>query len=463
MNHKIYCNSRYSILFICIFILLSSCEKMVTVDEPLNKLTSDLVFTSDKSAISSITGLYSKILSSTSFVNSGMTIYTGMSSDEITNSVSGSNDEFSKNNLTTANNVVASNFWANGYNYIYQTNAIIEGLNNSEDVTMPTKNQLIGEAKFLRALCYFYLTNIFGDVPLVTTTSYNENSISSRSSSQIIYGQITNDLIDAKSLLVTGYPTTGKVRPNKWTATALLARVYLYQKEYAKAEQEATAIINSGTYTLTANLNNVFLGGSNEAIWQLMPNSNVTANTQNVYEGNVFIPGNGLVPQFTITNYLLGSFEMGDQRKTSWINTSLVNGTTYYYPFKYKIKTAPSITEYYMVFRLAEIYLIRAEARVQQNDLTGAQADINIIRNRASLPNINLTTQTALLNAIIHERQVELFLEWGHRFLDLKRTQTIDAVLSAAKGPNWQSTDALYPIPQTEINRNINLTQNPGY
>ncbi len=456
--------TKYSFALICVcYFLLTACKKLVTVDEPLNKLTSELVFTTDKSAVSAMSGLYSKILTSTSFANSGMTIYTGMSADELLNTSPGSNDEFSKNKLTTSNTVVATNFWTNAYNYIYHANAIIEGLNKSEDVTLPTKNQLMGEAKFMRAFCYFYLTNIFGDIPLITTTSYTENSTFPRKSSALIYEQIIKDLVDAKGLLVTSYPTPGKLRPNKFTVAALLARVYLYQKEYGKAEEEATVIINSGVYTLTPNLNLVFLGNSSEAIWQLLPNSNLTANTQNVYEGTVFIPASGIVPVFTMTNYLLNSFETGDQRKTSWINMTTVNGTNFYYPFKYKVKSAPSITEYYMMFRLAEQYLIRAEARAQQNNLSMAVADVNIIRKRAGLPDLTLTTQALLINAIIHERQVELFAEWGHRFLDLKRTQTADAVLGIVKATDWQTTDALYPIPQTQINLNVNLTQNPGY
>src|SRR5688572_3542584 len=121
------------------YFLLTSCKKLVTVDEPLNKLTSELVFTTDKSAVSAISGLYSKILSSTSFANSGMTIYAGMSADELLNTSPGSNDEFSKNKITASNSVVTNNFWTNGYNFIYHANAVIEGLDESEDVTLPTK------------------------------------------------------------------------------------------------------------------------------------------------------------------------------------------------------------------------------------------------------------------------------------------------------------------------------------
>jgi hypothetical protein len=120
------------------------------------------------------------------------------------------------------------------------------------------------------------------------------------------------------------------------------------------------------------------------------------------------------------------------------------------------------LTEYNMVLRLAEQYLIRAEARGMQNDLTGAMDDVNIIRARAGLSSIDGTgfAQQDVLDAIDQERRAELFVEWGHRWFDLKRTGKIDAVLGPVK-PDWQSKDALFPIAQTEIIANPNLIQNP--
>ncbi len=119
-----------------------------------------------------------------------------------------------------------------------------------------------------------------------------------------------------------------------------------------------------------------------------------------------------------------------------------------------------------MIFRLAEQYLIRAECRLRQNNLEGATDDINIIRNRANLPSISSTNQEEMLEVILHERQVELFTEWGHRWLDLKRTSQVDAVMQTVapvKGASWERTDQLYPIPMQDILKNPNLTQNRGY
>jgi hypothetical protein len=124
------------------------------------------------------------------------------------------------------------------------------------------------------------------------------------------------------------------------------------------------------------------------------------------------------------------------------------------------------VLEYLVVLRLSEQYLVRAEARTHLNDLSGAAADINVVRNRAGLPDTKATDKTSLLDAIAQERRVELFAEWGHRWLDLKRTATIDTIMnivSLSKGSSWNTNAQLYPIPAGDILLNPYLTQNPGY
>jgi hypothetical protein len=116
-----------------------------------------------------------------------------------------------------------------------------------------------------------------------------------------------------------------------------------------------------------------------------------------------------------------------------------------------------------MVLRLAEQYLIRAEARAEQNELTGAASDLNIIRMRAGLNPTTATSQADILTAIQHERRVELFTEWGHRWFDLRRWGTAVPLLSSEKPNSVTEDDLLYPVPQSEISVNSNLTQNPGY
>ncbi len=161
-----------------------------------------------------------------------------------------------------------------------------------------------------------------------------------------------------------------------------------------------------------------------------------------------------------------------DKRKSGWIG-QYTEDITYNYSYKYKAYFG-ALTEYVMVLRLAEQYLIRAEARIQQDRIDEGIDDVNIIRARARdaaspsvpdpLPDLSASlSKEDALAAVMHERQVELFTEGGHRWLDLKRTKTADEVLSVIKGNSWQATDTLYPIPQQERLANPNLSQNSGY
>jgi hypothetical protein len=245
-----------------------------------------------------------------------------------------------------------------------------------------------------------------------------------------------------------------------YTAQALLAKVYLYRQQWANAASTAALVINSGVYNLEPVLNNVFLHGSKEAIWQL-PSVGPYVQTGDAL---TFVPYSpAIIPGIQISGYLSNAFEPGDQRKTNWTNANVVNGVTYLYPFKYKNTSATAATiEDFMFFRLGELYLIRAEALAQNNDLNGALDDLNTVRSRAGLGNSTAVSQTDILNAIMHERQVELFCEWGNRWYDLKRTGTIDAVLGAEK-TGWLPYAALYPVPLTEIQNNPFLLQNTGY
>ena len=292
------------------------------------------------------------------------------------------------------------------------------------------------------------------------------NAIAARASIPAIYQQIINDLQNAQNLLPASY-ASGKAdpgdrtRPNKWAATGLLARLYLYQQRWADAAVAASAVINSGLYRLES-LDSVFLSTSQEAILQLQP----VSNTANTAEGNLFLPPDDSLskPAYALTTFLADAFEQGDGRKQHWTGVKMIGGIAYPYPFKYKIRDGGyPYGEYEMVLRLAEQYLIRAEARAQQGSFQTAVDDLNIIRYRAGLPGLSMPlTQTDLLAAVARERRVELFTEFGHRWLDLKRTGTAMTNLDQEKN-TWKADAALYPIPQHEIQLNSALTQNPGY
>jgi starch-binding outer membrane protein, SusD/RagB family len=454
-----------SLWFFLFFTSFLSCKKFVEIGPPPTELVSQNVFINDASATGAMLGTYSAMMASIGFASGdaySITQDAGLSADEFINYNTDPNQEaFYRNNLTASNGTVVNNLWNEGYKYIYSSNAVLEGLNSSTGITDSTKKQLEGEAKFLRAFCHFYLVNLFGDVPLVLTTDYKTNSVASRTAASTVYAQIILDLKDAQALLSPDFRFSNgeRIRPTQWAATALLARVYLYQQDWADAETQATGVISqAGLFSLDSDLNSVFLKNSSEAIWQLMP---VLAG-YNTNEGNKFILTEAPI-YVTLTSQLANGFEIGDKRRNHWVDSIQTNGQTYYFAYKYKVKAASDLTEYSMVLRLAEQWLIRAEARAEQGNVSGAEDDLNVIRTRAGLPNTTANDKASLLTAILHERQVELFSEWGHRWLDLKRTRLADQVLGSVKAPGWQSTDTLYPIPKLDITNDPNLTQNPGY
>ncbi len=453
---------RLLLLIIAALISLVSCKKFVAINPPTTQLVSETVFAKDQTAIAAQLAIYAR-MEGDGLVYQQI-IYPGLSADEFTNYSTGTfSIDLATNNLTSENSIVL-NLWTNYYKYIYQANAVIEGVTNSATISETVKQQLLGESRFVRAFCHYYLTSLFGDIPIVRNTDYRINSQLSRSPASEVLNFIEQDLIAAVSLLSTSYldagnlPTTEKVRPNKHTAQALLARLYLLTGQWDKAEASASAVLN-GNYQLLTNLDNVFLKNSNEAIWQL----------QSVVPGYNSYPGAQLILTTTpnvvaLDTNLVKSFVVTDKRRQQWVKSITVSSKTYYYPFKYKVRqNASTITEYSMVFRISELFLLRAEARFRLGDLNGAHADLNQIRIRAGLPALSGLSGNALMDSIIQERKFELFAEYGDRWLTLKRTSEVNNVLPLIKGSNWNPTDALYPIPLAEILKNNQLTQNPGY
>lgn len=455
-NKNIYCTGLFTLVWV-----FTSCTEFVQVAPPDNQVVSSAAFSNDQSATSAVVGIYSQIMTKGMyFMNGAMTLYPALTSDELYNTSPNADvDPFTNNAIPSNSYIIQNNIWRNAYGVVYQVNACLEGIAGSSNLNRSVSNQLTGELKFIRALCYFYLTNIFGDVPLELSTDYRQNEITGRTNQDKIYNQIVTDLQDASELLNTSDISPNRVRPNKWAAIALLARTYLYLQQWSKADSAATIVIGSGLYSLENNPDSVFLSSSTETIWQLMP----VVNSLNTAEGQYFIPSsNKVIPSYAVTSFLLSSFEIGDKRKIDWLDSVIVNNEVYYYPYKYKVAGGNSVIEYYIALRVAEQYLIRAEARAEENDLAGAEADLNKIRNRAGLPNVTTNSQSELLSFIAHENRIEFFCEWGHRWFDLKRTRQIDSVLETEK-QDWKPTDALYPIPYQEILSNPNLKQNTGY
>ena len=457
-----YSTGIKSFLVAIVFFALTSCSDFIDVGIPKNQLVAEMVFTTDQTANAAMIGIYSRMMDSPALVSMMLTVAGGVSSDELVNyNTLGSERELFENEITPTNTFNLM-MWQSAYEYIYQANMVIEGVTNATGLLPTTKSQLLGEAKFVRAFCHFYLVNLYGPVPIVASSNYEQNAVVSRSNIADVYNFILQDLSEAKQLLPTNYVGAGKGRPNKYAASALLARVYLYRGDDALAEVESTFIIESNAYSLKTNPAEVFLVASAEAIWQLLP----VAPSMNTYDADRFVTTAAPITQ-ALNPTLVNSFDEIDARRAAWIGQSTDGVSTYYFPYKYKVKSgATTVTEHYMMFRLAEQYLIRAEVRANQGKLTGAVEDIDLIRNRAGLPSVLEETATPseedALNFIVRERQFELFAELGHRWFDLKRWDLAGEVLSGTK-PGWDDTDILFPVPDQERQRNINLSQNLGY
>lgn len=464
-------NSRLLVTCLVAGMLLSSCKKFVAVEDPPNQLTKDKVFTSDKSATSAMLSIYIDIMNDQygnagSFVCFSMSSLAGMSANEMiwtqSNTTAPIFQEYNDHNLTPEN-IYVHTIWKDGYRYIFRINEIIKGAPTGTNMTEEVKRQLEGEAKFMRAFCYFYLVNLFGDVPLILDTDYQENMLVPRTSAAKVWEQIIADLKDAKTLLKEAYPTAEKLRPNIHTAGALLARAYLYLGKWEDAEKEANDIIQSNKYgTGLPALSEVFKKTSPEAIWQLQP----VRDNFNTAEGSQFRAAPGSRPNYELTQQMLNAFEADDDRKQEWVGFSdPLNNPTWAYPSKYKAAAEP-LKEYYVMFRLAEQYLIRSEARARQGaaKLLTAKQDLDVVRTRAGLLPTTATDEAAVLLAIEQERRVEFFAEFGHRWFDLKRTNKAEAVLKPVSPPGtWKEGDVLYPIPGLEMRANPKLDQNEAY
>ncbi|SDH40910.1 Starch-binding associating with outer membrane [Chitinophaga filiformis] len=368
------------------------------------------------------------------------------------------------------------NFWSSTYSKIYALNLAIEGI-NATNAQLYFKNQWLGECYFLRAFNYYYLTNLYGDVALALTSDFNVTNKLSRAPQSDVYRQIISDLKMATSMLPATYRdgygsvTADRARPNLRTAQALLAKMYLATGEWQRAADMADSVIaDNDTYKLVG-LADVFLKNSQETIWSMaMIDDRITAEFEsynNSMPATVTTePVSTYLVQVQLTDDLLNSFEPNDGRYTNWVRATTYTGitptATYYFPNKYK--SVANGAERSMILRLADIYLVRAEARTALKNLSGAQEDINVVRSRAGLSNTTASTETELQAAIAQERRVELFTEMGNRFFDLRRTGKLDAAMIAAKGNGiWTAYKQFWPIPPSEITYNPNLTQTFGY
>ncbi len=439
---------------------MSSCNKLLEVT-PKYIYTTDQIYANDTMADSVVVGMYGRFAA----YQNDLSLNTGLSSDELIPGINSFNPEYSfmySYNLNPFSGQT-NDFWGNLYSIIGVSNAIIEGVGQSKGMTQAGKDEAIGQAKFMRALNYYFLVNLYGDVPLVLTTNYPEERLKPRAAVAAVYTQIIQDLEDASQLLGSDYPGE-RVKANKWAALALLSRVYLFTKDWTKAEQAASQVIAQSQLFQLGHFDradggepmDIFTKNNPEQILQLW----------NSVGASIGIGIKGEFASFGVTEDatgLLPAFEENDKRKENFVRfEETVKG---YQINKYRSdgEAGSANNEYTSVLRLGEQYLNRAEARMQLG-LSTAVDDINILRRRAGLTDLSSgLSQSQARAAIVQERRVELCFEWGDRWFTLKRMGLADNVMKKAKPTTWKTFAQLYPLPTVELQNNRQLTQNPGY
>lgn len=490
---------RYlSCAVISIALLLTGCKQLVDIDEPIDTVTSAKIFSSDEQADQTLAGLYSQIVSTDgilSMLNGGATIYGGLAADELglSNGVQFAEEQEINSNKILVNNTVTQDIlWMSTYKTIYTANAILDGeaASTAASLTRTKRIELKASARFFRAFSFFYLTNFFGDIPLPLSSDYRKTIRLKRASRSEVYEQIIADLKESISLFSEPEAAVmGKTRANKVAAQALLARAYLYIQDWDNAENYAEQVIANPAYKLES-LKDTFEPNSQETVLQFRINPSIDVGTTAemkhllplfplsllpVADQALFLdPDNyesflpALTPRIIVLEQLANAFELNDERKSTWLDDNGSPDVAPYFGkktyFANKYPRSESDRTNFVLIRLAEMHLIRAEARAMLSKIDLAAADVNLIRNRAGLGNTAASNQESMLAAVAQERKIELFVEWGHRFFDLKRTGKAIVVLSAMPEKQGITTDGLlFPIPPNEILANSNLTQNPGY
>lgn len=462
------------IILLLALLPLAACKKYLDEPLPSGTINESNAFVSDDAVSSVVTATLSNLIDAGMFSGSagGNLEYTTALYTDETQYLSANTTNmlaYYKDALTPG----VVNDWTQSYSQLYAVNAALEGI-QSTTAPLYHKNQWLGECYFVRGVLYFYLTNLYGDVPLALSSSYATNNVLARAPQSLVYHQITADLLLAQSLLQTGYAdgygntSAHRVRPNRYAAAALLAKAYLYEGRWDSAEAEADSVIASSQYAL-APVGGAFDMNGSETVFAMNTYPGSAVNEYGFYVNGM--PATVTTPTANnvyacLDTQLVDAFEPGDARLASWVR--VVPGTspvmTYYFPYKYA--NATPAAQNVILLRMGDIYLIRAEARAEQNDLGGAAVDLNAVRARAGLSATTATDQQGLLNAIAHERRVELFTEFGNRFLDLKRTGKIDSVMTAfapLKGATWSDYMQLFPLPLNDLLQDPHLAQNPGY
>jgi starch-binding outer membrane protein, SusD/RagB family len=432
---------------IAVAALLAACDSPLDTN-PTASIGDDVALSTARGVELGVTGAY-RSFQTGALYDREVHVYPEMYADNLDFTSTFQTDREMDERTVTPDNVAIVNMWANSYAGINRANNVLDAIPNVTGLTAGQADRFRGEALFIRSLHYFNLVRYFGGVPIVTEPArgIGPEAIRPRDTRAAVYDRITQDLTTAIGLLPT---THVNGRATAWSARALLAKAYLEVGNWTGARDMASAVIDQGPFALPTDYRTVFATkNSAESIFELQYSINNSNNLAFWYFPSSEGGRRGHAPSAG----LIAAYEPGDERYEASV---AYDGTA---PFGIKFWRIATNDDNVVVLRLAEMYLIRAEAnaRLGADPLT-VQADINVVRARAGLGPIPVTTITeeALIDAILQERRVELAME-GHRWFDLRRTGRSQSVL------NYEPFRDLFPIPQQELDVNPELDQNPGY
>ncbi|AOM77093.1 RagB/SusD family nutrient uptake outer membrane protein [Pedobacter steynii] len=443
-----------------LMITATSCKKFLDL-KPLDSYTENTFYVDEKGLQGGLISCYDALQSDSLYGNNLLTLAELRGDNLIDNdpgSGAGVRNQIEVFSETSANSILAGT-WMGHYRAIYRSNIILDrapAISMNEN----TKNQIIGQAKFIRALSYFNLTRIWGDVPLVLKVQKTEEARqNSRATSAQIYQQVIDDLTDAASKLPLSWADAQRGRATSYAATGLLGKVYLYQKKFSLAAstlQPLVSAIYNGTVLATVPQNLTFptnLKTSKDVIFAVQYLSGGIR--EFVHQDNRYRNNNNT----NIINIPQTLFESSDNRKA----LVAITGTGGR-PGKFNAPQVNNETSAdFPVLRCADVLLMYAEALNEAAyGNTEAFKALNAVRSNASAseqtPAI-LTSQSEFRTAVYLERRLELALE-ADRWFDIVRTNQMGVIF-----PGIPAFRSVYPVPQVEIDNinNKNGWQNSGY
>lgn len=433
-----------------IFITALSCDVLEV--EPHNSISAEQAFKTKEDIDKGILGAYASF-QSLSYYGRTFGLFGDLAADNLSHPLAATATAYAEvdNNSILPENGSVDGIWTRAYDGINVANNVIDKVPTISDMSEDEKNAALAELYFIRALNHFNLLNYFGGVPIKILPTVGVGNLDApRNSEEEVYSQIINDLIFASDNLPSGGT---KVRGSKYAAKALLAKVYLYKKDYPQAKTLASEVIAEGGYTLLPNYEDIFADdASAESIFEISF-SQLERNRISEYNFPQSLNGRREVEP---AQSLLDAYEADDER----YEASIAFEGAQAYAIKYDDLSLGA--DNFIVLRIADMYLVRAEAEANlpTPTIAAVQSDINEIRERANLQPTSETAISQLLRLIEKERRIEFAFE-GQRWLDLVRTDRAIAVL-----PNVNSTNqTLFPIPSEELqtNNHPGMVQNPGY